>query len=298
MSDKDKTAPVFDVPLALSRIKAHDIKEDWVPDVLRHEDQFMFGDEVVAEVESLMKSMTPHPPVEIEIPKTPFFTRSGQLLSFQDRIAYQAVVQLFSDRVDTALSGAVYSARTTARTPYFTKRSIRQWKSFRRAVRRDLWHADKWLIASDLTAYFDSIRHDFLFQQLEQLDIQGEILKILGTMLDAWAVVPGQGIPQGPNASRILGNLFLVPVDDEILMHNVSYFRYMDDVRIVAVDKREVTAAMRAFERACRRLGLSASPAKTTMSFGKEARRQEAEPLSIRMAGYWLDGRGGIRQAV
>jgi hypothetical protein len=50
-----------------------------------------------------------------------------------------------------------------------------------------------------------------------------------------------------------------------------SYFRYMDDIRIVGETRAEVTAAMRLFEKECRRRGLVVSPAKTELLEGAEA---------------------------
>lgn len=82
-------------------------------------------------------------------------------------------------------------------------------------------------------------------------------------MLSRWSILEGVGLPQGPNASRLLGNFYLQPVDEIMLARGYNYFRYMDDIRIVARSKPEAVAAIREFEGLCRERGLSCSSHKT-----------------------------------
>ncbi|MFH1866582.1 MAG: RNA-directed DNA polymerase, partial [Patescibacteria group bacterium] len=75
----------------------------------------------------------------------------------------------------------------------------------------------------------------------EQFKILDEkLLNILGKQLKAWGENPtmGLGIPQGANASHVLGNAFLYPLDTFIndlkSTGDFEYFRYADDMVIMA----------------------------------------------------------------
>jgi hypothetical protein len=89
--------------------------------------------------------------------------------------------------------------------------------------------------------------------------------------------------------SRLLGNLYLRPVDQAMADAGHKYFRYLDDVYIVAKTKREATAAIRLFERECRLRGLLVSSSKTFPLQGREAKEELAGGSGLDAAQYLMD---------
>lgn len=281
------------VRAALRHLRTTDSSELWIPDVLRWEDHF-FGDDrqLVQDVLERINTGRSDAATKISVPKTPFLSRDASLLSFEDRVAYQAGVASFATLVESALHPEVFSSRLSSNPNYFLKRSTGLYVEWQKQVTKDLDTHGPWLVRSDLTAYFDCVDHDQLIRDIAQFSVAPEVLSLLRAELGAWATFPGRGLPQGPNASRVLGNLYMHPVDEHMLSQGYRYSRYMDDVRIAAETRAKATEAMREFERACRARGLIVSSAKTEIVTGPAA-REEGEDPERRLAQYHFDANHG-----
>ena len=75
------------------------------------------------------------------------------------------------------------------------------------------------VVDADLRAYFDSIPHDRLMQDVQRYIADGRLLKLIESflkqdVLDGLAKwTPETGTPQGAVISPLLANLYLHPVD-------------------------------------------------------------------------------------
>ena len=119
-----------------------------------------------------------------------------------------------------------------------------------------------WMAETDISAYFDFVKHELLLPELITLGADPSIIDRLREMLRVWGITPNTGLPQGPNASRLLGNFYLNPVDAAMDQHpGIRYFRYMDDIRIVGSSRATVIAALQTLISECRRRGLALSTA-------------------------------------
>ncbi len=143
----------IDCGRAMQHVRALDLREEWIPDVLRHEDQLADAAHILSNAERRVKHHDFGASIGVEIPKTPFFSRSGQLLSLEDRIALHSVVALFADTVEEELEKVVYSARLATRGRYFTRKGITQWNKWLSYVSGQL-RRSPWMIKTDITAYF------------------------------------------------------------------------------------------------------------------------------------------------
>jgi excisionase family DNA binding protein len=270
-SDADRWAE--EISTALTYVKSRDLVDVPVPDILRCQDELDDREAVLAGARARLAENAPRPAIEVDVDKGEIFTRRMTQLQMEDRLAYQAVVGSFADRVEARTSSAVFSARLSDDPAFFTKRSTDQWAAWRAATLRQLTPGKEWLVETDLTSYFDTIRHRQLIADIESLNVDSETVVAVREMLRRWAHADGVGLPQGPDASRVLGNLFLLPVDDVMLGEGWTYSRFMDDVQIVTDTKPAAIRAMRQFQRECHVRGLIVSQAKTKVRFGDEARR-------------------------
>ncbi len=267
-----------DLTTALRHIQATDLKELWVPDVLRFKDYLVEPRELISTASERLLKAAADPITEVAVAKTPFFTRSAVLLTIEDRVAYQAVVAAISPAIESALPEVVYSARLSNSTKWFLKQGTKQWVLWKERVRAEVAAKGPWLIKSDLTGFFDTIPHDLLMADIASFAEDKKIVDALSWMLSTWAIVPGRGIPQGPSASRVLGNMYMIPIDEAMLAAGFNYSRYLDDIRIVGGSKMEVISGLRLFEKECRRRGLIVSSAKTSLLEGKDAQEDGAHP--------------------
>src|SRR6267143_1715352 len=91
------------------------------------------------------------------------------------------------------------------------------------------------MLSTDVTSYFEYVELPILLEDLKDqhlgipsvvLGLLERFLKSLQASSDTW------GLPQGPEASRLLGNFYLLPVDSELGYRGLEHVRYQDDIKI------------------------------------------------------------------
>jgi excisionase family DNA binding protein len=281
-----------DLEAAVRHVRSVDIGQLWVPDVLRFEDRFANPEDLQASARARLDGAEAVDPIiEVEIPKTPFFARAAALLSIEDRIAYQAAIAAIAPRIEARLDDSVFSARLNSKRGgrFFLKHDRNQWLRWRNKVTSLAKTTHPWVIETDISAYFVSVQHSLLFSDLEVI-APASIAATLRTMLTTWAPVSGLGIPQGPNASRVLGNFYLVPVDQAMASAPCLYLRFQDDIRLLGTSRAEVLAGQRMLDRECRRRGLALSAQKTRLVHSDDL--ADASDLDFDAAQYAMDAGG------
>lgn len=285
----------YDLRAAFAHVQSTDLSEAWVPDVLRFRDQMDDPESVIQEAQQRISNHSFLPARRLDVPKTPFSNRPGVLLDLADRVAYQAVVAMFAGKIETVLADTVYSSRLANDPKYFLQHGPKRWVRFEKAVEKRAKEDFEWVAQTDISSYFEHVLHQRLFDELSHLGVGGPPLRTLREMLSRWSLVAGMGLPQGPNASRVLGNFYFVQVDEVMLEAGYTYYRYMDDVRILTKSKTEAVAGIRLFEHACRDRGLTPSSAKTKVLAVETFVKLRVDPDTDR-ASYFFD-RGSLPRA-
>lgn len=279
----------YDLEKAWKFVQSTDLSEAWVPDVLRFRDYIDHSAELIDLAKSRLATLDFDPAFKVDIPKSPVSNRPGVLLSIVDRICYQAVISAFASEIDNRIKENVFSSRLASSGKYFMEHGTIRWVKFHNSV---LEAADNgmgdWIGQTDISAYFEHIHHSVLFADLTSIGISGLPLKALRTMLSRWATVEGMGLPQGPNASRLLGNFYLSHVDEEMAARGHNYYRYMDDIRIIARSKQATVAGIRDFEHISRRRGLICASSKTSV-LDVESYRADDDGRARATAAYFFE---------
>lgn len=278
--------PPIDWHASFTYVRNTDLRELWVPDVLQHADRLDEPETVIAEAQAIVERASPTAGQVVDVDKSPMLTRVGMMLGLSDRVAYQALVGSFAERIDTQLLDSVFSARLAPGPKYFTKQSRPQWVAWRRLVRAQLGNDDRWLVKTDLTAFFETVPHARLISEVEALNVEPTIVTPLREMLRVWGNDRDNGLPQGPNASRVLANLYLLPVDRAMAQAGWQYSRYLDDVRVVVPTKTDGHRAIRQFQKECRSRGLLVSSPKTKLLHGEAARNDVNADTDLERADY------------
>lgn len=267
-------ATLVDLPLTLAHLRGQDLRNDvWVPDVLLHEDDLLDPTDLCIEAADRIDGNTLHePPTVVPVPKSPFFPRNAVNLSLVDRVAYHAVVLAFAPSVEAEMTDAVYSARLSGRRSCLLKNGRDGWLAWRRAVLDELGSDSPYMVATDITSYFDFVKHEILLPELLDVGVDPRLIDALRRMLKEWAPAPNTGIPQGPDASRVLGNFYMAAVDHVMAdLEGIRYFRFMDDIRILGPSRAVVITALQRLDQECRRRGLALSTKKTELLHGSAA---------------------------
>jgi RNA-directed DNA polymerase len=128
------------------------------------------------------------------------------------------------------------------------------------------------IVDADIRAYFDSIPHDLLMQEVRKHIADGRVLKLLEAFLkvdildgmNRWT--PEGGTPQGAVISPLLANLFLHPVDCAMAEAGYRMVRYADDFVVFCESHAEAQSALMTVSKLMEQRGLSLHPDKTKIA--------------------------------
>jgi RNA-directed DNA polymerase len=178
-----------------------------------------------------------------------------------------------------------------------------------------------YVVDVDLKSYFDSIPHDRLLSRLRERIADERLLKLIESFLKA-GVMDGleeweseAGVPQGAVISPLLSNIYLNPLDQQMVVEGLEMVRYADDFVILCRSQAEAERALGQVAQWCTAECLTLHPDKTrivdvreqgfdflgyhfqTTSGGKLSRwagkkSQEKLKSSIRAKTKRTDGRG------
>jgi len=159
---------------------------------------------------------------------------------FRERVLHHAIMAHVGPVLDRTLVDDTYACRTG--------------KGALAAVHRAQQHTRRWpwWCKIDIRAYFASIDHDVLKEQLARRFKDPALLALLGRIIDAHHATPGKGLPIGALTSQQFANFYLGGLDRLLLeicrVH--GFVRYMDDL-VWWGDRhgqlREALAAVRVF---------------------------------------------------
>lgn len=163
------------------------------------------------------------------------FTRLNSL----DLTLYQALVDKLAPDIERALPArdTVFAARQSlgnetrafAGTPGRAHFQDRIQTIFSSASRRH-----RYAITADVAGYFLHVRIDELEHRIYAASSQVAVVRDLIDLLRGWQLLGVEGLPQGVQASRPLGNLYLLPVDTLLASRRIAYVPWIDDWVIAA----------------------------------------------------------------
>jgi hypothetical protein len=245
-----------------------------VPDVLGWADYKRSWPEFEAQLETELdnNSYRPLPARVLEVPKSELMLRPIALLHPRDRVVYQALVAVLAPAIEQTLTSAVFSSRFDAKK----QRVHDQRESWRRMqVEGRRLHVEErygFMLSTDVVSYFEYIDLGILSRDLHSLrDVEAEHLRLLSTFLnDIERSSEIWGLPQGPQASFILGNFYLQPVDRVLELHPAVGVRFQDDIKVFANDESTLRRVLRDISRVMRGRRLNVSVAKTKILEGDE----------------------------
>jgi len=117
---------------------------------------------------------------------------------------------------------------------------------------------------TDISKYYPSIQIDLLHESLMINDCNPQVVTRIFANLKFWQEFCGlNGLPIGPEASAVLSNFFLRPIDSLIATTGAQYKRYGDDMLIFGRDRSTGEAVVDFLDDQLRLLQLTRSEEKT-----------------------------------
>jgi len=125
------------------------------------------------------------------------------------------------------------------------------------------------VVDADLKSYFDSIPHDRLLARLKDKIADGPVLRLIESFLKAEILdvashwTPESGAPQGAVLSPLLSNIYLDPLDHQMVDSGLEMVRYADDFVILCHTAEDAQRALERVRAWVTENGLTLHPTKT-----------------------------------
>lgn len=175
----------------------------------------------------------------------------------------------------------VQSALRQVIEPIFERRFAENSYGFRprRGCKDALRQVDKhlkagkcYVVDADLRKCFDQIPHERLMQRVSKEIADGRVLKLIRAFLRQEVLEDGEvkrveesGTPQGAALSPLLCNIYLNPMDHEMVEGGREMIRYADDFVVVCASRQEAEEALETVRRWLEDNGLQLHPDKTRL---------------------------------
>lgn len=205
---------------------------------------------------------------KIYIPKKSGILRPITLLTVEDQIVYQAVVNIIADKLFPKVKKNYYKKvfghlYTGKRNNYFYQKWQKGYRKFGEAIEKAYLDGFVFRAYFDLTACYDSIDHRVLDYFLNELGLDREFIVFLLNILSQWTKVDasqqiyqGHGIPQGPLSSGIISEVILSHFDNHAVSRSVRYFRYVDDIRLYSKNEHHLRYKLVELDLVSKKIGL------------------------------------------
>ena len=210
--------------------------------------------------------------IRVFMPKANGLSRMYTLLSIEDQIVYQAYANKIAEalisipeikkRYRKSVFGNLFSSSDSI---FFYQPWQNSYRAYTRSIIQAYNRGNTYIASFDLTACYDSINHHLLSIILQnECHFTENCAKAFIDLLVKWESSDGlelaTGIPQGPQASGIVAEAVLAEYDAyiESLQKKIhfQYFRYVDDIRILAEQEDIVRWVLFLLDKKSKELGL------------------------------------------
>lgn len=258
-----------------------DLKDDWFKDPLNFEDMLQSNLAFTIIQENFEINHGDYQPMKRDVynvPKPNFTLRYALETSIEDRLIYHGLVFELVQKIDKMIPWFIFSHRKDPHIDsdrYMFRRGIPAWKDFTETVKASINEGD-YLLSTDLVNYFENIDLNILKSQINDLVPELEItakeksyvrgtIETLFTFLNCWSYRDGRGLPQNRDASSFLANVYMLPIDLEMQKRGYTYFRYMDDIKVICDSKGKARQALKDLCIELRKRSLAVNSKKTAI---------------------------------
>ncbi len=240
----------------------------------------------------------PSRPAKFYEPKATGTQRAKTILCIEDAIVYQCICDTIAyraydttEKYENFVFGSVLNEEVKLGVDllnfenprfYFFELWMSKWNQFAESVNAEVDDRSMtYKLETDITGFFDCIPHSKLLQLLyKKFDIDPTVLDLFSECLNTWSgtsesATPGVGIPQGPQASFFIANVYLGDIDEKMVSKGLSYYRYMDDFRIYSSSEDELIEVLVEIDKFLKSNGLSINSKKTLIEKLDEDREKE-----------------------
>lgn len=231
-----------------------DVKDDFYPDPIGWKDINKYQQSYLDRIQHRIFQFDNVAKIMEYVPQKSGLLREAIWLHPAHRILYLAILHRFASRLDAKMLSSVYSYRCdnqkdTTKHPF--SKTIDRWKDFHNDFRRAALDSSTGaILVTDLASYYDHINIEELGDRIESVlgsnvnNADKEVITFLVQLLK-FCGYKGYGIPQNYDPSSFFGSLYLHNIDHEMVNNRrYKYFRWVDDIRIVASNRKQALRAL------------------------------------------------------
>ncbi len=255
---------------------SQDARDDFFPDPLRLKDYARSSTPYLQRTTSRVFDLDPSNTRWQRVPKRPPLSRTALVLPPRDRLIYLALLHRLIPPLSRALHKSNFAYRPNPKRdirqgqyPFNSHWTFNNWKRFKNEFRKAcLKPTAKYAIVTDLDNYYEHISVANMLTTLDSLS-DGKLSTDYKDEFDLLRYFlmhharNGYGVPQNYDPSSFLCSVLLTPVDIRLAHKSVNYFRYVDDIRLVARSRRSLIDAAAELHDSLRDYGFFLSSRKT-----------------------------------
>ena len=251
-----------------------DSSDDFYPDPINWNDIKKFPSEYLEKRQRRLLQFETLPCVMEFVPKKSGMLREAVWLHPMHRILYLAVLRKFLSRLDAKVYAEVYSYRldnVDDAEGYPFSNKMERWKLFHNDFREAALDSGTGaVLLTDLASFFDHISCEQVSHRIENMlantidESDREVIELLTRLLKMWGN-DDCGMPHNLDASSFLGSVYLQPVDHDMITQRFRYFRWIDDMRVVAKNREQALRALHQLQRSLSKYHLFLATDKTAI---------------------------------
>lgn len=207
----------------------------------------------------------PSKPIRVYQPKKSGILRPLTILSLTDLIVYQAITNHIALSFEEEQKkyaykkcfGAIFAGKGS---PFFYNSWKVSYRNYNEVIEKAFKAGNDHIADFDLVSFYELIDHYLLRNCLKKKVNNTSLLELLFNCLERWTIDQAgsnihHGVPQGPEPSAFLAECFLLHFDAKKYT-DVKYFRYVDDIKLMARDEIPLRRALLRLDLASKELGL------------------------------------------
>ncbi|MFN6559248.1 MAG: RNA-directed DNA polymerase [Nostoc sp. ChiSLP01] len=186
----------------------------------------------------------PHPSRRFIVPKDEISYRIATQLDPLDNIILTAIIyefgQLIENRRILISENKVFGYRFAPQSDWSLYNPTISWSEFWLNCKNKI-SSYKYAVSLDIADFYNQIYHHNIENQLEDCKFPNQVKKWLMNLLESITAKVSRGIPVGPHATHLLGELSLIPVDNSLSWKGLDFCRFVDDIIIFCNSKQEAS---------------------------------------------------------
>jgi len=173
-----------------------------------------------------------HLPRRFLIPKDDLSYRVITQLNPMDSVFLSAIIKEYGDKIESKRSPesdkVVFGNRFSPSIDGFLFKSDGQWRKFWETAKAKA-SGYKYIVRFDIADFYNQIYLHSIESQLIECGFPNEVMKSIKKLICTSTVKVSRGIPVGPHSTHLIAEAALIPIDNSLKLHGISYCRYMDD---------------------------------------------------------------------